>query len=76
MVDWEAAQPSFEALVAKYPRSSWYLNNYALAACLAKDVVTAQRIFAQIEASCGRNLEIWNQERYERLKALGIGASG
>jgi hypothetical protein len=71
-VSWERMKSGFDEMRGKYPRSAWILNMYCHAACMARDKMTARRLFQEMgDAVC---LAIWDpdgnseQKRYHQSK--------
>src|SRR5262249_6348876 len=48
MVDWPTMKKGMDDVLAKYP-DPWYLNNFALLACLAKDKVKTAELLGRID---------------------------
>jgi hypothetical protein len=61
--DWSKMKQGFEDILARYPDSSIYLNEYAYTACLAKDKATLVKALGRVGANT--RLDVWgpNPER-------------
>lgn len=73
---WEPMKAGFERMRARFPKSSWILNGYAIFAGKAGDWETTRRLLLELGDNCDMNIWLtWNNVALARMWADGKGLS-
>lgn len=62
---WEKIKAGFDELLSQHPASFYYLNAYAMFACIYKDKIKARELFERIgDLWDGNSQVVWQEKKY------------